>query len=500
MTSRILPLIAVAGLVSMLPLRSIHAGQIAPTPRATPLPITATNRPFLGARNALQPVDLAARGYVEEELAVSGSANIYDWSEPGAKDAVRVRTPHVPYTTRILVRRPADVHRASGRVIVELLNPTGEYDIAPLWGLSAEYFLRHGDIWVGATIKPVAVEALKRFDAVRYADLSFAYRQPADCTAPPAQAENGLAWDITAQLGALLRSSSKENPLAAYDVRRLIAAGYSQTGGYIVTYVNALHDALRLGNDHPVYDAYVDAAGAMVPAPINQCAPALAPEDPRLKIGPRDAPLVTVMTQSDFARALGARRADSDDPADRYRLYEVAGAAHVGPIAAGQPSAADLQIAGFRAPDAAACAEAPSHFPLGYAFNGIWAQLEDWLVRDVPMQHASPIGVDAKGQVQLDAKGNAIGGLRLPQIAVPLAAYAGFSTPRKSSDADARVCALTGSERRFDPGELKALYGTRAAYLKRFNAEVAEAQTARWLDAADAAAAKAQAAQATPAF
>src|SRR5215212_7484837 len=40
-----------------------------------PVPVTAESRPFLGADHGLPPMDLAKRGYVEEEFFVSGSAN-----------------------------------------------------------------------------------------------------------------------------------------------------------------------------------------------------------------------------------------------------------------------------------------------------------------------------------------------------------------------------------------------------------------------------------------
>ncbi|MEO6368408.1 MAG: alpha/beta hydrolase domain-containing protein, partial [Steroidobacteraceae bacterium] len=137
------------------------AAELVPTPRALIVPASATNRPFLAAAQAQQPVDLAARGYVESELLVSGYANVYDWAEAGSAAAVAVRNADVPYTTRILVRRPLDARKFSGRVVVELLNPAGHYDVAPLWGLSYEYFLRRGDAWVGVTVKPSALATLQ---------------------------------------------------------------------------------------------------------------------------------------------------------------------------------------------------------------------------------------------------------------------------------------------------------------------------------------------------
>ena len=68
----------------------------------------------MSASHLLEPMDLAASGYVEEEFFVSGRANVYDWAADGS---ISVRTPNAPYTTRILVRRPTASARFSGNVI-----------------------------------------------------------------------------------------------------------------------------------------------------------------------------------------------------------------------------------------------------------------------------------------------------------------------------------------------------------------------------------------------
>jgi len=498
MLRRSLPLLA-ALLLGAAPIGAAEA-RLVPTPRASLMPASSTNRPFLAADRALAPVALATRGYVETEHSVSGFANVYDWA-PGGEAMVRAAA--VPYTTRILVRQPVDAAKSSGRVIVELLNPTGQYDFAPLWGFSAEHFLRRGDAWVGVTVKPVAAATLRRFDAVRYERLSFAWKRDGACAVPPAaadqpDAENGLAWDIIAQVGALLRSSSKENPLLRLDPRRVVAAGYSQTGGYVITYAHALHAALRLGDGSPVFDGYMNAAGANA-APINQCATPLAADDAR-RLPPKvGVPFISVMTESDFQRALARRPEDADEPGVS-RLYELAGAAHSGPFAAGQPSTSDLTIAGFAAPAADLCREPRSDFPLGFAFNAIWQQLDDLMVRQVPMTIELRIETDAAGEVVRDELGNARGGFRLPQIDVPLAAYQGRSTPRDDEARARNVCALTGAMRRLDAAQLKARYRSRAEFLRLFYAAVDEAASARRLVPEDAAAIKSGAARSTPAF
>src|SRR6187200_3298480 len=102
-----------------------------PLPHVTgPLPVTATSYPFGAADHQLVPQNLRRFGYVEEEYLASGTANVYSWPAPGP--AV-VRTPDVPYTTRVLVRRPADGRRFSGNVVVEILNPSNAFDLNIGW-------------------------------------------------------------------------------------------------------------------------------------------------------------------------------------------------------------------------------------------------------------------------------------------------------------------------------------------------------------------------------
>ena len=132
---------------------------LVPTPRASVMATSATNRPFLAAARSQQPVDLAARGYAEIELLVRGYGNVHDWAGADSRELV-VRHANLPFATRVLVRRPLDAGKFSGRVIVELLNPSGQYDFAPLWGFSFEHFLRRGDVWVGVTVKPAAIATL----------------------------------------------------------------------------------------------------------------------------------------------------------------------------------------------------------------------------------------------------------------------------------------------------------------------------------------------------
>lgn len=67
---------------------------------------------------------LAKQGYVEEEFILSGTATSYtiegDFPEDGSASASVADS--AAYTTRLLVRRPADVDKFNGTVVVEWLN------------------------------------------------------------------------------------------------------------------------------------------------------------------------------------------------------------------------------------------------------------------------------------------------------------------------------------------------------------------------------------------
>lgn len=485
--------------------------QLAPTPRAKEMSISATNRPFLAAARAAEPVQLEPRGYLEQEFLVSGYANVYEWTAApelvgwASMTAVVARAQPVPYATRMLVRRPQDPAKFSGLVIVELLDPSRLHDAAPLWGLSREHFLRRGDVWVGVTVKPVAARTLQKFDPVRYAAVEFTYKQQAGCS-PPASAasspdtENGLAWDLIGQAGALLRSSSKENPLLDLNARRFVLAGFGEAGEYVLTYSTAMHRIHRLGDERPVFDGYMDVAGVSG-APLNQCSVPLAEGDPRAGLLPRDVPFVAVMTETEFHRGRGLAVRNTDEVDELTRTYEIPGAARSGPYAAGLADAKGLSIAGLQPEPAGLCVEPASNFPLGFAMNAIWQQYDEWLVGGTPMPVVPGIESTADGRVAANVFGNAMGGWRLPQLDVPLVRYAGSSTPRDGSAQARYQCGITGSAKALSAAELKSVYGNRAGYLKQLAEAVDAAVAERRLLQEDADAVKAAAAsRQTPAF
>jgi hypothetical protein len=438
-----------------------------------PIPVSADAHPFGGAAFTRTAQDLAKLGYVEEEYFLSGTANVYDW--PAAGPAV-VRSAGAPYTTRVLVRRPRDARRFSGNAVVEMLNPSNRMDLNIGWAISHAEWTRRGDAWIGVTVKPVSVVALKKFDPVRYAPLSWANPLPAgdprNCTVggdSSPETENGLAWDVFRHAGLWLRSGDAANPFAKRGrsaVEHVYAWGYSQTGGFLYTYINAIHPLDVRAHGKPVFDAYLIGV-ASGPMPINQCSGRIPANDPRSQLRNAGVPVMRIMTQSDFLSGIAARRPDSDDPMDRYRNYEIAGSAHATPdeLIFG-PRPEDIARAGIADPPLS-CNEGPrSRFPNSLAFNAAFRNLDAWVRKGKAPPRVEPIQV-ADGKAVLDQHGNVRGGIRSPYVDVPTAQWTGTST-------GASFCFIAGHEKPFDAAKLKALYPTHADYVDAVRRNVKE--------------------------
>jgi hypothetical protein len=407
---------------------------LVPTPRANALESTAASRPFLAAARSQLAVNLAPRGYIEKEWLVRGRA--------GANQ---------PYVTRLLVRRPLDGSKFSGRVIVEVLHAAGQVETAPLWGFSWEHFLRRGDVWVGLTLSPDAAAALQKFNAARYVALNLLAVEAGGCGA---NQRGGFAGDVMAQVGALLRSSSKENPLLELNPQRVLVAGYAGSGDAIAGFAAATHRSLRLGNGEPIFDGYLNVSG--LAAVSAACVEDL----------PRGVPFVSVLTGRDIG--LAPDRHGGDPQSEGLRVFEIAGTDGARPLAAGLPVAADLTAAGVAAPASSACREPLVDLALAYSLNAVWQQLEDLLVLKQPL-------VDQMAD------------LRPPGV-------------QPAATGAQQACTATTGIQRFDVATLKRLYRTRAEALRSFGASLDHAVQSRLLVKEDAAALKAATVRLVPVF
>lgn len=434
-----------------------------PTVRG-PIPVSRTSWPFAATDHSVTKRDLSKEGYVEEEYFISGMAKVYEWPALGRLMSFA----QGPYTTRILVRRPKEASRFSGTVIVEPLNPSLRYDAAIMWIESQDYFIRHGDAYVGVTVKPVAVESLKLFDPQRYAALSFKNPLPVSQTCaqpqlPPApgglppestpETENGLIWDVISQTGALLGSRSNASPLSKLAVTRIYLTGDSQSGGFVLNYANAIHPFATRADGKPIYDGYLTSSAGGAGLPINQCAPRIPRGDARLVTQPRGVPIIKIINQTD----LGFLNRRPDIAPDLYRGYEVTGASHVHDWVL-QWGAADEDVAKTGA--------------AGFLSNA-----------GVPPPRARPLEVRdplrARATLALDELGNAKGGVRTPYVDVPLVRYGVFMD-------GPGICELWGYQVPLAAQTLRQLYPSRAVYLARVEEATERTLEERWITRHDA--------------
>ncbi len=465
-----------------------------------PLPETATDYAWGAAAHGLTPINLAQRHYVEQEYLLKGTANVYS----GTTDGPLTVNASGPYETRILIRRPADPAQFSGRVIVELINPTSNYDVDIMWAADHDYFMSRHDIYVGISIKPVVLASMKTFNPKRYAGLSMANPDPSSsCPQGSTATETGLAWDMISQLGALLKSTSAANPLADEHVEDIYLTGYSQSGGYMVTYINDVVPHFALSSGRPIYDGYLIGAGYGFTelAPINQCAaPAVpgtpaSPETPGVEQfvlhPPQGAPVIDLQTLSDSYAFFGwaGEEPNSNTASDRYMLYQVAGSSHIWTYqVAFTPGPAELTAAGYPANDWQdyCLGTNLNPFPLQYFVDGAFDNLDRWVTSGAPppsAPHLEAAGAGTPAATIIDDQyGNALGGLRNPYVDVPIGTYYG-TTPGTGT-----CMLLWGHWTTFNQSQLQQLYPTHADYVTKVKNDVARLVAKRFLTNADAAA------------
>jgi hypothetical protein len=502
--SRWLPLVAAAVSVGLVGTpRPGAASDVTPftasIPTVTgPIASTPTDFPFIALGFSVEPP--VPDGYVEQEYFFSGTGTLYEYTPAG----IQLVTPcpaaatlgcTIPYTTRMLVRRPVKPNKFSGTVVIEPLNPSANFDIAGIWDRSREYFVRNGDVFVGWTSKSVTVNTLKAFNATRYAALDWPYMPfvPGGNNA----VYDGITFDIAAQIGALFKDNGPGSPTHDLDVKRVFEAGFSQDGAFTFTQAETFHALERMPGGGPIYDGYVP-GGTRGPSSLNfglTPAGTLPAGDPRVQMQPRDVPVIHINTETEVAigvlvpNGLAYRRDDSDAPDDSYRLWEVPGSSHVSNDLHDEVLTLSLNLAELLGIPASAlppvgCTHQqfvsgpvigvpgvidPNPFPFSNVENAAFADLTDWIgPKHTPPPHADRIAVTSTipPTVVRDAFGNALGGVRTPFLDVPTATYVPTDTVAHMTTFSG-FCILYGYSVPFDEDTLQSLYRSHGDYVSQ---------------------------------
>jgi hypothetical protein len=457
----------------------------APPPTSLEGPVTGgKGAPFIAGTT----FELSDVGYMQTEYFVAGTAAAYvndgplgddgKWTvEPGATAA---------YKTRILVYRPIDPDAFNGTVIVEWLNVSGGVETGPDWLNGHTEMIRSGYVWVGVSAQKLGIDGgtpllpivslpLKQADPERYASLV----HPGD----------SFSYDIFTQAAQAVRHPHGTNPLGDLTPHRMIAAGESQSAFRMVTYANAIHPLAH------VFDGFLVHSRGGIPAPLSEAPqPAITVPGTAPIRDDIDVPVLIFETETDLTLLLyaSARQPDST----HVRTWEVAGTSHVDAYTVGpgmadrgdSPDIANLIITTMPLPGVISCPTPVNSGPQHFVLNAAVAALDRW-VRDGTAPEPAPRIELADGGIARDANGNAVGGIRTPQVDVPIAVLTGQGEGNV-------VCQIFGKTIPFDETTLTLLYPDHDAYVTAYDAATDAAVAAGYILPADAALMKAAAASA----
>jgi hypothetical protein len=396
------------------------------------------------------PMNLAKAGYEEHEYFVRGVATRYSPTSPSAASPIG----ELPYATRIVVRRPTNPQRFGGVVVVDWQNVTAGHDIDTEWGGAGAFFVRHGWVWVGASVQRVGVNGaptgatanlgLRQWSPSRYGSL--------DLTNGGTVLDDSQSYDVYTQIARLAKQgpSSGPDPFVGLAVRDVYAGGVSQSATFLIRYYNGLQAAAR------AYDGFLVGLGGGAP---------------RADVGTK---LMKVYTETDV---LGSQAALRVPDSATIRTWEVTGGSHV-PASAVSPDATDFRatLGGIQtreygpAPPVDCRNPGPSDVEVWAVFDAGYAALDRWVDDGVAPPSADPLEVASVGPpvtLVRDADGIALGGIRLPKVAVPVALNNGVNGPASLTNPLSVFCVLYGTHAPFADAKLAELYPTHGAYVSR---------------------------------
>ena len=466
----------------LLTLCAIAVASAAPAAVPNPTvegPITSPGGAFLQSTT----IDLASLGYRQAEYFLSGTASAYTSDTPRGADGLWTVTPAATaaYKTRIVVYRPARKKSFNGTVVVEWLNVSAGLDAAPDWTLAHTELIRSGYAWVGVSAQFVGVEGgpglvnvvslpLKTVNPARYGSL----RHPGD----------SFSYDIFSQVGQAIRSPSGTNPLGDLKPRRIIAVGESQSAFRLVTYINAIHPIARL------FDGYfVHSRAGILGAPLSEAPqPAIGVPGNAVIRSDLGVPVLTFETETDLT-FLGYRNAQQPD-SENFRLWEVAGTSHAdiyvvlkGPPDLGtDPNIAEPVLISSPLPGLIDCDFPINSGPQHFVVKAALAALNRWVRHGTPPRSAPQLDVSTGPPLTInhDANGNALGGIRTPQVDVPIAIFTG------EQSGGSIICRLLGTTTLLDDATLASLYPTHKDFVAKYDKALRKAVKEGWILRPDA--------------
>lgn len=392
------------------------------------------NTPFMAT-----DVDLASKGYVEQEFEYSGDAFRYDRAGADNVTGTKITTggPNsdgkYPYRTRMIVRRPTDPAKFNGTVIVEWQNVTAGFDLEWNWFGDPQYLIDNGYAWVGISAQRAGVNFLKGFNAGRYGDLDI---PDANVPANPQNDSDALSYEIySAGIKAILGAGNGPKPLGGLNATKVIASGESQSGSRLSSYYNKVQPL------HELADAFL----------ITVSTGTLRDDRPEKAI--------RVITETENR----TQRTEPDDSS--YRQWEVAGGSHL-------PRMAFDNAQNVLARDVATLDVDCERFPLSkvqwpFVVNSAIDKLVTWSSGGAAPPIADRGVYTNPTTLERDQYGIAKGGIRLPAVTVPVAVNTGVNSATPGGPPFSAFCGLLGSFEVFPDSTLTALYKDYGDYVDK---------------------------------
>lgn len=433
------------------------ASAVAAAPQAAITASPAT--PGYGDRADVDHLD--QYGFTEREFIISGLARKFKGVGTLGSDgkwAASVVSSNTPYNTMMIVRRPADPAKFNGIVIVEWLNVSTGYPLDVDWGMAHEAILREGYAYVGVNVQKVGIQGVQKLTA--YGDRYAAGSIPSD----------DISYDILSQTAQALRDQN-DLILGGLRPQKLIASGHSQSAMRMMTYANAIQPLDK------VFD------GILIHGRLNSGAKMASSDNmPSLAAVRSDTnvPVFLIQSEMDVAVAGGtSRQIDTD----RIRHWEVAGSAHADQYLLDSIGSVSGREVGWTPPE---CGSPYNAMPFYMAQIAAYDHLKNWMLNGKVPPVAPRMQRDWLGSVKKDANGNAVGGLRLPEIDAPIAKYghANFTTGSLAF-LDLFACVAGGNTNYFSATKLKSLYPTHADYVSKYKAAADAALAKGYIRPAD---------------
>lgn len=410
-------------------------------------------------------------GYVEQEFFFAGKANTYDTPTPTgvgnnlttAGTTAGVVAKDNPYKTRMVVYRPTDAARFNGTTIVEWQNVSNGYDTPVQWIQQKDFALRNGYAWVEVSAQNVgltnATTGLKVWSPTRYGTL--------DVTNGGTVSGDLLSYDVFSQAAKAIRSVS--SVMGGLQTRKLIAIGNSQSAARLGVYLNGIQPL------HKIYDGAILVVGG-----------------PKMRTD-LTIPIMKVLSESEIAGAMTNENPMLQADAANFVTWQITGTSHseiYGAAVRGTILKRDLnREIGESTPAGSPQTWAPtrSRIPFRYATNAAVVAIEKYLDAATPLPKASPMQVtDASvPTVARDSYGNALGGLRLPDIDVPIALDNGYCVTGGPCDYST-ITKYIGTHIPFTKTVLDTLYPTHADYVNKYKSSAQNAVAQGYLLQGDA--------------